>query len=234
MPQTESRIAENYHRVMQRIESACRRAGRAAGDVRLVAVTKYARFEWVRSLVNQGAVDLGESRPQQLAERVPLLPESIRWHMIGHLQRNKARRLLPLATLIHSVDTLRLLQRIDELADELHLQPRVLLEVNISGESTKGGFPPEALTDAWDDVLQSRCVRIQGLMTMAPFVEDPESARAVFRRLRELRDVLAARSPFDLPELSMGMSNDFEVAIEEGATLVRIGSSLFEGLDEGA
>jgi PLP dependent protein len=231
MPTIETRIAENYREVVQRIDAACRRSGRPTSDVTLVAVTKYARIEWVQALAELGVRDLGESRPQQLIERIPLVTRPVRWHLVGHLQRNKARRVLPLVELIHSVDTLRLLNHVDRLAEELGLRPRLLLEVNVSGEAAKDGFAPDELRREWHAVLGCRHVRIDGLMTMAPLADDAEEARPVFRRLRELRDELAARSP-DLPlrELSMGMSGDFEVAIEEGATFVRTGSRLFAGL----
>lgn len=231
MTSTESQIAENYERVRQQVTAACRRAGRAESEVTLVAVTKYAEMEWVQALLQLGAKDFGESRPQQLAERVPLLPNGIRWHLIGPLQRNKVRATLPLVSLIHSVESVRLLDRIDRIAAELERRPRVLLEVNVSGEETKHGFSPRALEDAWERMLAFEYVRIEGLMTMAPFSDDPEEARPVFAELRELRDRLTSRSSGTaLRELSMGMSNDFTVAIEEGATLVRIGSSLFEGV----
>jgi pyridoxal phosphate enzyme (YggS family) len=232
MSSTELQIAANYRDVHQRIEAACARAGRSASSVKLVAVTKYADIEWVRDLLAVGVIDLGESRPQQLVERAPQISEPVRWHLIGHLQRNKARRVLPLATLIHSVDTLQLLAKIDALADESNLQPRLLLEVNLSGEAAKHGFTADDLSAVWETILEYRHVQLEGLMTMAPLTENPEQTRPVFRRLRELRDQIAGReaTSVTLPELSMGMSRDFEIAIEEGATLVRIGSSLFQGL----
>jgi pyridoxal phosphate enzyme (YggS family) len=232
MDATDSLIATNYRSILKRIESACSRANRSPDDVTLVAVTKYAQMEWVRELVRIGVLDLGESRPQQLVQRSPLLPESVRWHMIGHLQRNKVRPVLGIAGLIHSVDSRRLLERVDALAAELNLKPRVLLEVNVSQESAKHGFLIDELVDAWTSLLDLKNVCIEGLMTMAPHSSDPEDARDVFRGLRELRDRLrdecSASPPLD--ELSMGMSGDFEVAIEEGATLIRIGSGLFDGM----
>jgi hypothetical protein len=228
----QSQVAENCRRVRARIESACVRSGRSADAVRLVAVTKYADLEWIRALVHLGVVDLGESRPQQLVERVPLLPDHVRWHLIGHLQRNKVRAVLPLTALIHSVDSFRLLARIDSLAEELQLSPRVLLEVSVSGEASKNGFAPDELVAGWEAVRHLQHVRVDGLMTMAPATEDAEQARPFFRALRQLRDQLADISPpeITLTELSMGMSGDFEVAIEEGATILRVGSSLFDGL----
>jgi pyridoxal phosphate enzyme (YggS family) len=235
MSTIESRIAENLARVQMRIEAACRRAGRDTAEVRLVAVTKSARLEWIESLVALGVRDLGESRPQQLLERAAevrqpqLIGEPIRWHLVGHLQRNKVRKILPVAACLHSVDSLPLATRIDGLCFELGLRARVLLEVNVSGEASKDGFTPSVLADEWPSLCKVHNVEIAGLMTMAPFSENPEGARPAFRRLRELRDRLAPNSP-QLRELSMGMSGDFEVAIEEGATFVRIGTALFDGL----
>ena len=231
MTTTKSRIAENYQRVLDRCDAACLRVGRPASSAKLVAVTKYAEVDWIHALVELGVADLGENRPQQLLTRVDQVPQA-RWHMIGHLQRNKVRPVLPLVSLIHSVDTIRLLTRIDLIAKELDLLPRVLLEVNISGEAVKDGFTTDKLVAAWDQVLTLEHLRVEGLMTMAPYSERPEDSRPIFHELRELRDRLAAMSSeLALPELSMGMSSDLEVAIEEGATIVRIGSSLFEGLE---
>ena len=230
--QIEQCVRRNYEKVQERIRAACKRVGRAAEEVRLVAVTKYAQIEWIEPLLEAGVSDLGENRPQQLIERAAVLPQTVRWHMIGHLQRNKVRPILPVVEWIHSVDTLRLLERIDRLAAELKLKPRLLLEVNVSGEETKFGFSPDELNEQWERVLECEHVELCGLMTMAPFVQDPEQTRPVFRQLRQLRDQLQTRSgtKAHLSELSMGMSNDFEVAVEEGATMVRIGSLLFEGL----
>jgi pyridoxal phosphate enzyme (YggS family) len=228
----ESRIAENFRDVQQRIDAACQRAERSSSDVKLVAVTKYAELEWVQELIKLGVCELGESRPQQLFERTGLYTKNVRWHLIGHLQRNKARRVLPLVSLIHSVDTFRLLSTLDRLAEELELQPRVLLEVNMSGESSKHGFSQQELIENWKNVLDCGHLQIDGLMTMAALTEDVEETPPVFRGLRILRDRLVEKSPssVSLAELSMGMSRDFEAAIEEGATILRIGSSLFEGL----
>jgi PLP dependent protein len=231
MGSVEARIAANYAHVTGRIEEACRRAGRPFADVRLVAVTKSAEIGWIEALLALGVRDLGESRPQQLCERALLIDNPVEWHLIGHLQRNKVRKVLPVARWIHSVDTLPLLRRIDEIAGELGVRPRLLLEVNVSGESAKHGFEPQELAASWPAVCDVSYVEIAGLMTMAPWTESPEAARPVFAGLRVLRDRLIATQPgIALPELSMGMSGDFEVAVEEGATLVRVGTRLFEGL----
>jgi pyridoxal phosphate enzyme (YggS family) len=231
MTTVDSRIAENLARIRARIESACRLSDRATSDVHLVAVTKSAKLEWIESLIALGVRDLGESRPQQLLDRAERIAGPVRWHLIGHLQRNKVRKILPVADWVHSVDSQALAARIDGLAGELGLRPQLLLEVNVSGEDSKDGFAPEQLAADWAALCAMAHVQIGGLMTMAPFSDDPEDARPIFRRLRDLRDRLAnASGSPPLRELSMGMSGDFEVAIEEGATMVRVGTSLFEGL----
>ena len=229
-----NRLLENLQSVRTRIEAACLRAGRSINDVKLVAVTKYAQLEWVRELVNMGLLDLGESRPQQLVARAKELPENVRWHMIGHLQRNKADDLLPVTSLIHSVDSVRLFDHLAKAGQRLTQPPQILLEVNVSGEASKDGFQPGALIEAWPRLQLCESLTIAGLMTMAPLDDTPDVARAVFRQLRELRDQLRTESAGQHPlsELSMGMSGDFEVGIEEGATIIRIGSSLFDGLIE--
>jgi hypothetical protein len=227
-------VNANYLSVRQRIGAACRRAGRESASVTLVAVTKYAELEWVRRLVELGVVELGENRPQQLVQRAQEIGVPVHWHLIGHLQRNKVRLVLPSTTLLHSVDSLRLLESVERVASELELRPRVLVEVNLSGEQAKHGFRSDELLSAWDRVQKLERVRIEGLMAMAAYSPDPENARATFSKLRELRDELRARCDDDhrsqLEHLSMGMTGDFAVAIEEGATIVRIGSALWEGL----
>lgn len=224
-------LTSNYEQLLERIHRASVRAGRDPAEITLVAVTKYAELEWVRELLSLGVRELGESRPQQLDQRARQIDGGVHWHLVGHLQRNKVRRTLPVVTMIHSVDSLRLLERIDSVAQELDLKPRMLLEVNISGEEAKDGFDTDALRREWDSILGVQSVEIEGLMTMAPYADDPQQSRPVFRGLRRLRDELAGRSPArSLEHLSMGMSGDFEVAIEEGATIIRIGSSLFSGL----
>jgi len=219
-------------RVTDRINAACSRVGRDAASVQLVAVTKYADLEWVQALRTLGITDLGESRPQQLLERAELLDAEIRWHLIGHLQRNKARKVLPMVAFTHSVDSLKLLTAIDRLVEELGISAQVLLEVNVSTEKSKDGFDVQELLSGWDTVLNCQHVEVSGLMTMAPRSENIEDARPVFRELQNLRNQLRDRSNGKLPlqELSMGMSGDFEIAIEEGATIVRLGSVLYNGL----
>lgn len=227
-------LAQNLHRVRERIEAACERAGRPTSDITLVAVTKYADMAWVRALIDLGVTDLGESRPQQLAARAAELPATIQWHLIGHLQRNKVELVVPVAGRIHSVDSVRLLEAINKESRRLGRCARLLLEVNVSGESSKDGFDPDSLLDAWPTICRLDAVQIDGLMTMAPLTTSIEETRPIFCALRSLRDHLVTLTDgrWMLPDLSMGMSGDFEIAIEEGATLVRVGSSLFEGLSQ--
>jgi len=228
-----ARIAENLARLRGRIADAAVRSGRAADDVRLVGVTKYVGEAEVRALVEAGCSDLGESRPQQLwqkAEAVGDLP--IRWHMIGHLQRNKVRRTLPLVEMIHSADSPRLVATIDQVAGETARRLPILLEVNISGESAKGGFDPAAVEPFLEQAAGCRNVEVRGLMCMAALASGRGAAGRDFAELRRLRDRLRANCPEGvvMDELSMGMSGDFETAIAEGATIVRVGSALYEGV----
>jgi pyridoxal phosphate enzyme (YggS family) len=226
-------LTSNLAAVRDRIDAACERAGRASAAVTLVAVTKYAQVQWLHGLYELGCRDFGESRPQQLVQRAVELPADVRWHLIGHLQRNKADAVWPVAACLHSIDSLRLLDKLAELTGKSSARPAVLLEVNVSGEVSKDGFAPADLRTAWDDLWPHTPLDIAGLMTMAPLDDDAESARPVFEALRSLRDELRERTGDRLPlsTLSMGMSGDFETAIAAGATMVRIGSRLFEGLE---
>jgi len=226
-------IAENVDRVRRRIAEAAGRSGRKGDQIELVAVTKYVGQAEVRALVEAGCDVLGESRPQQLWEKAGEFPDAdVRWHMIGHLQRNKVRRTLPLVEMVESADSLRLVEAIDREAAALDRQMPILLEVNVSGEAAKHGFKPSELAHVVEQVAGCRHVGVRGLMCMASFTGGLDAARRDFAALRELRDRLRDRCPPEvcLEELSMGMSGDFEVAIEEGATIVRIGSLLFEGV----
>jgi pyridoxal phosphate enzyme (YggS family) len=225
-------LSRNWESVQADMAAACRRAGRHPATVTLVAVTKYAEPDWMHGLYELGCRDFGEARPQQLVQRTALFPPDVRWHLIGHLQRNKAQQVWPAAAWLHSVDSLRLAQKLSDVARHSPHRPSILLEVNVSGEASKDGFSPEELTAAWQSLRGLAGLSIVGLMTMAPESDDPAAARPVFRGLRELRDALQPDLP--LPHLSMGMSGDFAVAIEEGATLVRIGSRLFRGLTPAA
>jgi len=220
-------LIEQLAAIRSRMAGAARRVGRDPAAVGLVAVSKTHPAESVREVFEAGQEVFGENRVQELLAKAPLLPAAVRWHLIGHLQKNKIRKVLPAVELLHGVDTAERATDIDRVAAELGLFPRVLLEVNVSGEGSKFGFKPEVLRGQLEALLALPRVQVEGLMTMAPYSEDPETARPVFAALRELRDELAQKTGTLLPVLSMGMSGDFEVAIEEGSTLVRVGSALF-------
>lgn len=241
MPDNAQRIAANLQSVRRRIADAAARCGRSASDVRLVAVTKYVGDDAVAALLDAGCRDFGESRPQALWTRAERFGgPDVRWHLIGHLQRNKVARTLPAADLIHSVDSPRLLAAIDAEAARQHRTSDLLLEVNVSGDASKHGVAAEQLAALVAAAGDCRHVRVRGLMTMAAREGDAERARQDFARLRAAGEELraagtqgAAPPNVQIAELSMGMSGDFEEAIEEGATIVRVGSVLFEGLLEG-
>lgn len=217
------RLADNLATVERRIAAACARAGRWRQDVTLVGVTKYVSVEVARMLHELGVVDLGESRPQELWKKAAVLPATVRWHMIGHLQRNKIDKTLPVVSLIHSVDSQRLLEALDAEAAKQNRRVNVLIEVNLSGEDNKTGLPPDKLRDVLLAAAQLPHVAVAGLMTMAA-VGEPEQSRSIFAALPKLTGTGSL--------LSMGMSNDFEVAIEEGATHIRLGSVLFDGISD--
>jgi len=233
MSSTSQYIRDNLARVRERIAAAAERVGRRAEEVRLVAVTKYVGPEEIRAVVKAGCHDIGESRPQELWDRAEELADlPIRWHMVGHLQRNKVRRTLPLLSELHSGDSPRLLRALEKEAAAHDVTLPVYLEVNISGDEEKHGFDSAALRDFLPDTAGLEHLRIRGLMAMSSREGGPDQARADFAALRELRDSLAGSAPagLSLPELSMGMSGDFETGVEEGATVVRVGRTLFEGL----
>jgi pyridoxal phosphate enzyme (YggS family) len=217
--------------VQERIVAAAERVGRDPSEVTLVAVTKTHPPEIIRAAYELGLRDFGENRVEEAADKISKLPEDITWHMVGHLQSRKAALAADLFDIIHSVDSVKLARRLDRFCAERNRLMPVLLEINVSGEVSKYGFPladRDMLGAAVAEMLALSHVRIEGLMTMAPIVSDPEEARPVFRGLRELREALSARFPqVEWRHLSMGMTDDFEVAIEEGATMVRIGRAIF-------
>jgi len=234
MSNLEQRIADNVARVRQAIAEAAARSGRRADDVTLIAVSKYVGTAEIDALLAAGCRDLGENRPQDLWRKAEQLRDrTIRWHMIGHLQRNKARRTLPLVTMLHAGDSWRLLEAASQHLQQSQQTLDVLIEVNVSGDEAKHGFGPEEVESLLPQIAQLAPLRVRGLMAMARWGGTPDDARRDFVRLRELREGLAVSCPpqISLHELSMGMSGDFEVAIEEGATLVRVGSALFEGVE---
>jgi hypothetical protein len=221
------RLAE----VQGRMAAAARRAGRNPAEVTLVAVTKSVRPRVAACLPALGITQLGEGRPQELWRKAEAIPD-VQWHLVGHLQRNKIERTVPQLNLLHSVDSLRLLTALDAFVQKRATGPfAVLLEVNCSREEAKGGFAVEELPALAEHLATLQSVRVEGLMTMAAASENPETARATFAELRELREQFRTRTGLPLPHLSMGMSGDYEVGIEEGATLVRVGTTLFHGLE---
>lgn len=220
-------LPSRIEHVLNRISAAAQRAGRDPASVRLVAVSKTYPPEVIREAYECGVRIFGESRVQEAAAKIPLCPSGISWHMVGHLQRNKARLAVELFDVIHSVDSWRLLETIDRVAEETGRRPLLLLEVNVSGEHTKFGMRPDEVAPILKEAYRLDRVQIVGLMTMPPFFENPEKTRPFFRELRALRDRLREETGYELPELSMGMSHDFEIAIEEGATFVRIGTAIF-------
>ncbi|MGC8990352.1 MAG: YggS family pyridoxal phosphate-dependent enzyme, partial [Verrucomicrobiia bacterium] len=220
-------LADNLKALQDRIANACARAGRDPASVALVAVSKGHPPETVCAAADLGVTVFGENRVQEAKAKIPLCPGRLKWHMVGHLQTNKVRDALALFDMIHSVDSLHLATEINKAAERLSRFVPILLEVNVAGESTKYGYNPDKLLAELPMLNALPRLEIRGLMTMAPWTPDPERVRPVFRRLRELKlkceDILGA----PMEHLSMGMSGDFEVAIEEGATMVRIGTALF-------
>ncbi|WP_425616272.1 YggS family pyridoxal phosphate-dependent enzyme [Anatilimnocola sp. NA78] len=226
-------LLENIARVRALVAEAAVRSGRQATDVTIVAATKYVDANITRQVATAGMLELGESRPQEIWSKAPELTDlPIRWHLIGHLQRNKVRRTLPLVSLFHSIDSLRLLEELETEAAKLEQTVSLLLEVNISGDAAKHGFSPDEMPAAIEAAAKLNHLKIRGLMSMAGLDTDAATAQRQFAAVRQLRDQLAPSAPpnISLAELSMGMSGDFREAIAEGATIVRIGSSFFEGL----
>ena len=223
MDSLEQRLAA----VLENVAQAARKTGRTPDDIELVAVSKTHSPDAIREAADAGQVLFGESRVQEAKAKIPLLPAKLRWHFIGHLQKNKIRAALPSFELFHSVESLELAQQIQRIADDEGQRPKVLLEVNIAGEGTKFGFKPEILESQMEELVALDRLEIAGLMAMAPLAPEPEHSRPYFVQLRELRERLEREGGVGLPHLSMGMSGDYAVAVEEGATLVRVGSAIF-------
>src|SRR5438309_2861846 len=222
-----SETAENLERVRTQLADAAKKSGRSVGDIELIAISKTHEAERVREAFDAGQEVFGESRVQEATAKIPLLPSAARWHFVGRLQRNKVRQALPLFELFHSVDSLSLARHINRIAEEDGSRPRILLEVNVAGEGSKIGFAPDTLRTEIDALLELRRLTIEGLMTIPPLASEAEASRRYFVALREFRDQLQTRFDLRLPHLSMGMTGDFIVAIEEGATLVRVGTAIF-------
>ena len=238
------KLPERIECVQQTIRDTCARVGRDPSEIKLVVVTKSATIEAIKEVVRLGFADLGENRAQQLKRVVeqvseylqqgqgePNIPKKVRWHMIGHLQRNKVQQVLPIASLIHSVDTLRLAEEINDSAAKLNLQPKVLLQVNTSNEPQKYGVPVGAAIHLAEQIETLPNLKLIGLMTMAPLTLNKDIIRECFVRARELFIEMRGEKIVgpQFTELSMGMSSDYEIAIEEGATILRIGSAIFAG-----
>lgn len=220
------RMKERLDEVHGRIAAAAGRAGRRPDEIKLVAVSKTFPLDVVRTAIELGVTDLGENRAQELKQKVAAVGPGPDWHFVGHLQTNKVKQVAGAASLIHSVDRFGLAEALDRRCAALGITQKVLLEVNVSGETTKDGVEPLGLAHLAGEIASLRSLRVSGLMTMAPLASDPESSRPFFSELRELRDELVKVIP-GATELSMGMTRDFEVAIEEGATLVRVGEAIF-------
>jgi pyridoxal phosphate enzyme (YggS family) len=216
-----SEVVHNINQIHERIRSAAERGGRHAEDVTLVAVSKTVEPERVEAALAAGQSLFGESKVQEAKAKIPLVSGRAHWHMIGHLQTNKAREAVVLFDVIHSVDSVKLAVELGKCAERAGKTQAILLEVNVSGEASKFGLKPEDVESTLTEINRLPRLEVQGLMTIAPFMEEKENARPYFRRLRELRNALGLR------ELSMGMTHDFEIAIEEGATLVRVGAAIF-------
>src|SRR5438552_10691988 len=220
-------IAENVARVREQIAQAAAKARRAVDEIELVAISKMHPAEKVREAVEAGQTLFGESRVQEASVKIPELSSNVHWHFVGHLQKNKVRQALPLFEMIHSVDSLTLAQDINRIAEEEGLYPRVLLEVNVAGEGSKFGFAPDDLREQMEALLALPRLSIEGLMCIPPLAVESEDSRKFFVEVRELRDSLEKEFSMKLPQLSMGMTQDFPIGIEEGATLVRVGTAIF-------
>ena len=222
-----SSIAENLERVREQIASAAANSGRSADDVELVAITKTHPAEKVREAIEAGQTLFGESRVQEARAKIPELPSNLRWHFVGHLQKNKIRHALPLFEMIHSVDSLGSRKTLTASQKKQGLYPRVLLEVNVAGEGSKFGFAPDNLREQMEALLALPRLSIEGLMCIPPLAVEAEDSRKFFVQVRELRDSLEKEFNMKLPQLSMGMTQDFPIGIDEGATLVRVGTAIF-------
>ena len=222
-------LYENYEKVVENVKNACARSGRNFDDVTIIAVSKTKPEAMIEEAYGVGQRDFGENKVQEICRKKDLLPEDIRWHMIGHLQRNKVHQVVGKACLIHSVDSLRLAQTISHEAEKQDLDVPVLVEVNVAREESKFGVTTEETIALVEEMSKLPRVQIRGLMTIAPFVEDPEDNREIFRKLKQLSVDIAAKNinNVNMSVLSMGMTNDYEVAIEEGATMVRVGTGIF-------
>lgn len=222
-----ARLVENFQALKSRINDVCRQVGRDPEEVSLVVASKYATPEQLKALIPYGLNDIGENRVADLIIKKNAVDENIRWHFIGHLQKNKTKKVVGNAWLIHSLDSVELAAEVDRRAGEMGKVQDALLQVNISKEESKFGFGEEEVMEALPQVAGLKNVNITGLMTIAPFIKDYEIIRQIFKRLRAIKEELNIMGFSNIKHLSMGMSNDYEIAIEEGATMIRIGSAIF-------
>lgn len=222
-------LASNLQEVERKIMEACDKAGRAREDITLIAVSKTKPVPMLQEIYNLGVRDFGENKVQELTDKEPQLPTDLRWHMIGHLQRNKVKQVIDKAVLIHSVDSVRLAKAIEAEAAKKDIIVQILLEVNVAEEDSKFGLKLDEVLPAVKEIATMPHVRIKGLMTIAPFVENPEENRTVFAQLQKLSVDIAKKNidNVSVDILSMGMTNDYQVAIEEGATMIRVGTGIF-------
>ncbi len=226
-------LKENLEYVESRIREACERSGREREEVTLIAVSKTKPVSVLKEAYDLGVRVFGENKVQELADKYEALPKDIRWHMIGHLQRNKVKYIIDKVELIHSVDSLRLAETIEKEAARHNITANILIEVNVAKEESKFGLMPEELDEFVSEVAKFPHIQVQGLMTIAPFVDDPEENRGIFQRLRKLSVDIAAKNVDNITMriLSMGMTNDYTVAVEEGAAMVRVGTGIFGARD---
>ena len=222
-------IKENYFEVNEKVRKACDRAGRNRDGVTLIAVSKTKPLEDLREAYEAGARDFGENKVQELVDKIPQMPEDVRWHMIGHLQRNKVKYIVDKVYMIHGVDSLKLGEEISKEAVKHGVTVRILIEVNVAGEDTKYGVSPEEAPLLAIGLSKLPGISLQGLMTIAPYVTDPEENRLIFAKLRQLAVDISEKNidNVSMNVLSMGMTGDYEVAVEEGATFVRVGTGIF-------
>ncbi|SCP95028.1 YggS family pyridoxal phosphate-dependent enzyme [Anaerobium acetethylicum] len=224
-------IKENLAEVEKRIQAACDRAGRKREEVTLIAVSKTKPVSMIEEAMDAGIIEFGENKVQELSEKYDILPENLNWHLIGHLQRNKVKYIVDKVKMIHSVDSLRLAETISQEALKKNVVVSVLIEVNVAEEDTKYGVKCEEVENLIEQIAKLENVKIKGLMTIAPFVENPEQNRQYFRKLKQLSVDIKTKNKdnVSMSELSMGMTGDYEVAVEEGATMIRVGTGIFGG-----
>jgi PLP dependent protein len=220
-------IADRLAAIHSVINTAATKSGRSSAEIELVAVSKTQAPEAVQEAMDAGHLLFGESRVQEARAKIPLLPGRAQWHFLGHLQKNKIRHALPLFELFHGIDSVELARDLDRIAEETGASPRILLEINVAAEASKYGFRPDTLRRQMESLLGFRRLSIEGLMCIPPLAPEAEHSRSYFAALRELRDEIQNEFRVQLPQLSMGMSGDYGVAVEEGATLIRVGSAIF-------